>query len=1579
MILRSSNRTSRGHRPAGGRPGAGLRRRAVCAAAAAACLFAAAFTGGCTRDLTDSGGFEPRPDAGGDYATLQLVVPGVASTQTRAATVAQETLIEAGKLHVLLYAKNEEDNWQFVTVTSPQKDDISGPDAAENGYATYNIRIPFPDGNLDRTFRAGLVSGLTLDEVRKQGGYTMTDEGEQWSVFASCTADDEGNRVDNPLTEARLRLTFATAGKWPVPAKTDAFEPFPMWGESPEAFVLRPGATIAGTIRMTRAVARVDVGVNFRKDADGHFPLDDMQAQGLYKEGRGTYFELEKVSVYRTTTGGVCGAKEDVIDKTTGQVTGLTLGLFSTFGDDAPLRYTLAAGELTTPANAGADAANLRCLTRQCYVPETANHGLEFDDAACIVVGGKYGSAAAKTTYYRIDFAEVRKDDGGGQLKPTADSRIDLLRNHVYVVNITSVAGHGENTEEEALKNQNTNLTAEVVDWDQSQQVGDIVTDGVYSLNLSKKEQKFYCDGTAESLTVTTDYDGELGKGWKLTIGGDEEFKKNIRYYDAKGTAYAPGSAEWPSKGPTGSTTLRFGMEELANNPDGTERTLTGRLVFEAGRMKSQVTVSQTSRDLLRLVFDPEELYFGPEGPEKSVGISVTTKKEYILTLAGTDATGKKYEYQLHPTPPGTNPDDRFKTFFAKIRDQKDEYLVEPTKLPDGEESRVFTFEATAKLKDNNAANAVTERFTVYQLKEPVVWEVKPNTKYPYELRQNKGYEVIVADNATSVRPKIETNPSMLTWWFSRGEAGADDKWLTNIAQWYGKKIENVASTYVDGLEFTLQPNTGLGRRSVTLQVESNTPGLSPREANLTITQKGTPLTLEPLIAEGPAGKKITKQSDPKGGNPGVYVLDHGYGAAGGAYTLDMKSNTNWYWYWNKDEGDDVYDANMKLVAENWTATPADRVPTTDHPNDGKKVHPWKGVASFTVPDFDKGTTAFDEAKKDQNQPDVPLGGVRTVVRELRNVHPELTADDMKENARQLHIRRELPAHTHIIEWPWEDMTSLNYVMENNMKEYDNAKFRFGTNASGTLTLTTGFDITEQEQLNREKTYTSAEGYKLFETTFAELPKVPVTAESEGDDPVFYRLAFTGRTANAGETANVNIDEKRIYYTGTQMNVPKRNMAPTQYYLNSNAHTLKLDFSNSYFNRVKVRVKAVLVNTDETTDGVDDYLTNQGLNPDQYREIPLYPKTEWAAGKELLSDGSSKTIEIPLAANTNWNMLYKVVVEYCPHKGGGKYDNTNWIQLNGLKIFQEATPCDGSDVIWKYKPVAWTWNQMGSHDPATPPAKGTAPKNPDTGIQWSFPTPLHGTASATYAKWKTSFSNAKTHKLIDQTTVGPDQVTGQQYAIIAANNTAIDIMHWSPKAITVCRFKVNPTNTVTVVDPTILQTSATLTLNIRSVEGCENVQNSFSQPYDGNVLHASATLGSNLGDLESWHHHWSEVTNNSWYLEHGNYCVRIGRTANACENKSTYRIGNWLFDTAFSTFKTQNLNCFGQKALNMTYLMPMTAEGNEGDPITKAVEFGSAGELGIKPVSRTLMGTQPNAHYREKITTGTTTDLSEQK
>ena len=476
-----------------------------------------------------------------------------------------------------------------------------------------------------------------------------------------------------------------------------------------------------------------------------------------------------------------------------------------------------------------------------------------------------------------------------------------------------------------------------------------------------------------------------------------------------------------------------------------------------------------------------------------------------------------------------------------------------------------------------------------------------------------------------------------------------------------------------------------------------------------------------------------------------------------------MKSNTNWYWYWNTDDGQQVHEANKELVAPDWKAKPDDRVPTTDHPDNGKSEHTWTEVATFTVPDFDRGDTAFDESQTDQEQPDVPLGGERTVVRELRNVHPELTADDMEENARQLHIRRELPAHTHIIEWPWADMTSLNWAMENN--QYDDKLFRFGTNATGKLTLTTGFDLSEQAQPNSEKTYTSTQGYQLFEEKFADLTRVAVTAESEGDDPVFYKLRFTGRTANADESANEAVDEKRIYYTGTQMNVPLRNMLPAQRYLSSGAHTLKLDFSNSYFNRVKVRVKTVLVNTDGTTDGVDEYWANNPDNADPRlaKEHHLFPTTDWENGVEFTSDGSSKLIDVELPENIHYNMMYKVVVEYARHKGNGTYED-QWQELDKLVIYQDGKPYAGN-VIWKYTPQEYGWDMMAKTDQPNPVLPKTNLRVDMTNNdEWIYAAPFAENASA-WGDIKGSFTNAKAKHCMRGDAKGPDGLTRKRVEI----------------------------------------------------------------------------------------------------------------------------------------------------------------------------------------------------------------------
>ena len=1253
MIRKTSNRTHVGWCGAGYRMAVSLCRRGA-VAAAGILIVAAALAGGCTKDLTETPGSDPNITTTKGYATVQLIVPGIASAQTYTAEVADETKIAEGELHAVVYARNEEGNWQFLRVALPQ---ITGTgDIGTDGYRRYNVRIPFQAGDMHKKIRMGLISGITLEDLQTAGGYDAATE--RWTVLEGATSDDEGNSADNPLAEARDQLTFSTTGKWPV-LPTETFKNFPMWGETAE-FTMRPEGAVAGVIQLMRAVARVDVGVNFQRTGDGKFPLNEMKAQGLYDGGRGTYFALESVSVYRTSKNGTYGAGKDAIDEESGRVikpTVATGGVFPDNTDNPLIKYQGEELTSTLPDNHGwegdvleAETAARRCLTRQCYLPETGNHGMEFDAAACLVVGGRFGSKNANVTYYRIDFAEVSFDQGGNQLKPTPQKRIDILRNNAYVVNITSVAGPGAPTEDEALHSEDTKLTAEVETWNQNVQVGDIVTDGVYMLRVDKSEQQYYCDGTPETFTVETNYDGELGSGWQLTVEGSEEFKKALRYYDADGNEHAYPSAAWPEKktGPKGTATLRIGMTELDNNEDGSTATREGKLIFSAGRMKTQVILKQTSRDLLRILFSPEELYFGPQGAPlkgdaKSVQITVTTKKAYKLTLSGSDSKGKAYTYELEPGTGAKNPDDQFQIFFRKSADAKQQYEVLPTNLADGENDRSFSFEVKAELLEAPDVPAATESFNVYQVKEPVTWSVvEEPTKF--ELRE-KPWEVIVPYDATQVQPKIETSPGTLVWWFSKGGSTTpDDSWLTNLQSWIGKKIENISANYPDGFRFTMQTNPGLARRSVTLQAESNTPGLMRDEAQLVITQRGAPLTLRP--AEQNNEDLIQETQKAENGKKGVYTLDHGTSTDGATYTLDMYSNTDWYWYWNTDN-QALHNQNMKYLAQNWMATPGDNVVTTDGPKDGQMEKKWSSVASFTMPSF----TVSAPTPVDQPDPTTPPGGQVTVVRELRNSNPQLTEADVADYARELRITRELPAYTHIVQWPFENKDDLPWNLDNMTDaDYNAAKFKLLSNATFSLTIDQRGGYDSEYYMAKTVEYSPSNGYEMWERFFKEMPGVMNKADMDPGVPAtFYRLTVKWQERDEVTGKNETKSEARIAYTGYHMVKPKVNLPEGAVVISPEEQTLVYDFSNSQFKTRKVRITKTLCYTNYKPVETEHQLW----------VAPVYLNGE--DGQVISSENGEvddMTVTVTLPQNTIANLLWDINVEFYDEKTGTWAEDT---------------------------------------------------------------------------------------------------------------------------------------------------------------------------------------------------------------------------------------------------------------------------------------------------------------------------------
>lgn len=70
-----------------------------------------------------------------------------------------------------------------------------------------------------------------------------------------------------------------------------------------------------------------------------------------------------------------------------------------------------------------------------------------------LVVGGIYGNDE-KVTYYRVDIADA-----------STSELTDLLRNHKYTFNITSVDGTGYDTPDDAATGVPINITIKVIDW----------------------------------------------------------------------------------------------------------------------------------------------------------------------------------------------------------------------------------------------------------------------------------------------------------------------------------------------------------------------------------------------------------------------------------------------------------------------------------------------------------------------------------------------------------------------------------------------------------------------------------------------------------------------------------------------------------------------------------------------------------------------------------------------------------------------------------------------------------------------------------------------------------------------------------------------------------------------------------------------------------------------------------------------------------------------------------------------------------------------------------------------------------
>lgn len=370
--------------------------------------------------------------------------------------------------------------------------------------------------------------------------------------------------------ELLSRLTFKNAAAWKADgAQAGEFTPIPMWGETPGMQLTDASQTIS-SIKMLRMAARIDVTVS----------TDQAKAA----------FLLRGVYLYNRKTRGYIVPQTANWDATALSVTAASVPPDSDPTDDpltikGPLAYTT----LTT-----ADVA----ISQSIYTFEAAAVAADKDsEATCLVIGGIY-SSDTEQTYYRLDFVNTDKT-----------AYRDILRNHLYKVNITKVAGRGYPSLDDAFKSKPLNMEVEIVQWDQAEMT-DITFDGQYMMGVSKSAFNVSKAEVSNGFSIQTDYPD----GWTAKTDADWL------------------SITSPASGTAGTqSVLNFKVAALAAKPEGANER-TGHILITAGRMTKVITVIQSwvtqvtvSLSMDNIVLNNEsEIEFSQDGQTRLIAVEWT-------------------------------------------------------------------------------------------------------------------------------------------------------------------------------------------------------------------------------------------------------------------------------------------------------------------------------------------------------------------------------------------------------------------------------------------------------------------------------------------------------------------------------------------------------------------------------------------------------------------------------------------------------------------------------------------------------------------------------------------------------------------------------------------------------------------------------------------------------------------------------------------------------------------------------------------------------------------------------------------
>lgn len=400
------------------------------------------------------------PPQGNGNIILELQMPeSYKKTVTRIGMAADKEF-EISSLDVLVFQDKGAGGEKFLYMTET-------PEVVSNpvGSATKSFKVVVRKSDGQQKQRLVLVANLHTE------------------VMTAMTSVEEGDDKEAVLS----KIKFNTGYGW------DPDRALPMWGESDVSLVVSDATQGGhfGAIEMLYSVARIDVGVNLNDDKTAFLGHHD--------------FKISSVYLFNANSNGFAAPKAanwgaDKKPTIPGDAWIMSHN-FSSYHDQG--------GATVSPDNG---------FMRYIYASEILNKGKDYDDVGYIVVGGDYydkDDNKTESTWYRIDFYDRSKDD------PNAH-RLDILRGHRYMINITGADGPGAPSYGGA-KDQVVNvINATVTVWNEQGIVTEFGGDSKVLTVTPKSEWSFGAverdeDSDDNKTTIYTNCDG----GWRVSAVTD--------------------------------------------------------------------------------------------------------------------------------------------------------------------------------------------------------------------------------------------------------------------------------------------------------------------------------------------------------------------------------------------------------------------------------------------------------------------------------------------------------------------------------------------------------------------------------------------------------------------------------------------------------------------------------------------------------------------------------------------------------------------------------------------------------------------------------------------------------------------------------------------------------------------------------------------------------------------------------------------------------------------------------------------------------------------------------------------------